>query len=112
MQVKGASQSSQLADFASDRDVYSEDCMRQITIPIGGMSCGGCVSTVRSALRALPGVRVDAVTAGSATVSYVEARTSPAAIAKAIRGAGYEPFVAAAAARSSCCGSGGGCCGG
>ena len=88
--------------------------MRQITIPIGGMSCGGCVSTIRSALRAVPGVRVDAVTAGSATVSYAEARTSPAAIAKAIRDAGYEPFVAAApaAARSSCCGGTGGCCGG
>ena len=88
--------------------------MRQMTIPIGGMSCGGCVSTIRSALRAVPGVRVDAVTAGSATVSYVEARTSPAAIAKAIHDAGYEPFVAAAptAARSSCCGGTGGCCGG
>ena len=63
--------------------------MRQVTMTIGGMSCGGCVSSVHAALRALPGVRVDAVTVGSATVSYDESRTNKAAIAHALQDAGY-----------------------
>ena len=65
--------------------------MQQLTTSISGMSCGGCVSNVRKALESLPGVHVDAASVGSATVSYDEARTTPAAIAQAIRDAGYEP---------------------
>lgn len=83
--------------------------MQQVTIGIAGMSCGGCVSTVRKALDALPGTRVDAVTVGSATVSYDAAQTTPAAIAQVVRDAGYEPIkagepVATGAAGGSCCG--------
>ena len=70
--------------------------MKQVTVAIAGMSCGGCVNNVRTALAAVPGTRVDAVAVGSATVSYDATRTTPAAIEKAIRGAGYEPLAAAA----------------
>ena len=79
--------------------------MRQVTMTIGGMSCGGCVSSVHAALRALPGVRVDAVNVGSATVSYDESRTNKAAIAHALHDAGYEPLAAPAELTT-----GGGCC--
>ena len=87
--------------------------MQHLKVTIDGMSCGGCVSTVEKALRAVPGIRVDAVDVGSATVSYDATRTTPAAIAQAITSAGYEPhssgtstFAAAPRAMS------GGCCSG
>ncbi|MEP7383143.1 MAG: heavy-metal-associated domain-containing protein [Gemmatimonadota bacterium] len=81
--------------------------MQQATLGISGMSCGGCVSTVRKALDTVPGIRVDAVTVGSATVSYDESQTTPAAIAQVIRDAGYEPITAGAPVTA---GAGGGCC--
>lgn len=68
--------------------------MQQVTIGISGMSCGGCVSSVRKALEAVPGTHVDAVTVGSATVSYDASPTTSAAIDHAIRDAGYEPIAA------------------
>jgi copper chaperone len=86
--------------------------MEQITLAISGMSCGGCVSKVSSAIAAIPGAQVDAVTVGSATVSYDDARTTPAVIAQSIRDAGYEigaggtSALAGAGART-----GRGCCG-
>ena len=87
--------------------------MQRLTMSIGGMSCGGCVTSVRAALRAIPGVRVDDLSVGSATVTYDESRTSAAAIARTIQDAGYEPFVATRSARKSgCCGGSGQACGG
>ena len=56
---------------------------------IDGMSCGHCVRAVRNALEALPGVTVEEVNVGSATV---EADGSPAtidAIKAAVDDAGY-----------------------
>ena len=87
--------------------------MQQFKMTIDGMSCGGCVSTVEKALRAVPGIRVDAVNVGSATVSYDATRTTPAAIAQAVTDAGYEPLdagtpVTAGASRATS----GGCCSG
>ena len=58
--------------------------MQQTTMAIAGMSCGGCVSAVQKALRAVPGARVDDVTVGSATVSYDASLTNPAALAQAV----------------------------
>jgi copper chaperone CopZ len=69
--------------------------MQQTTIAIAGMSCGGCVRTVGKALGAVAGARVEDVTAGSATVSYVASRTNPAALAHSVRDAGYRPLTAA-----------------
>ena len=87
--------------------------MQHLTMAISGMSCGGCVSTVRKALDAVPGAHADAVAVGSATISYDEQRTTPEAIAKAVRGSGYEPLAAwapNAASKAAGAHKGGGCC--
>ena len=88
--------------------------MRHITMPIAGMSCGSCVRTVAKALSAVPGVRVEAVTVGSATLTYDPKRTTPAAIAEAVQRAGYQPAPAGTRVpvAGGCCGGGSvGCCG-
>jgi copper chaperone len=56
------------------------------------MSCGGCVASVTRVLRALPGVSDATVSlhAGTAQVSFDEARTDQTALRAAIEGAGYE----------------------
>jgi len=92
--------------------------MRQITMDISGMSCGGCVSAVGKALLAIPGTRVDAIAVGSATVSYDPSRTTPGKIAQTIRDAGYQPVITdarvaanpPAATASGCCGGRAGGC--
>jgi copper chaperone CopZ len=88
--------------------VPKEKSMQHV-IGISGMSCGSCVNAVRKALDSVPGVHVDAVTVGSATVSYDASEATAAAIDKAIRDAGYEPItegvpVAAGAAGGCRCG--------
>ena len=68
--------------------------MQRISISIAGMSCGGCVTNVRNALVRIPGVQVERVTVGSATVAYDPAVTSPEALRAAITRAGYKPLAA------------------
>ncbi|MEO8451613.1 MAG: heavy-metal-associated domain-containing protein [Gemmatimonadota bacterium] len=68
--------------------------MQRISIPIAGMSCGGCVAGVRKALTQLPGVQVEEVKIGVATVTFDPAVTSPEALRAAIVGAGYQPKAA------------------
>lgn len=68
--------------------------MQRISISIAGMSCGGCVTNVRNALVRIPGVQVERVTVGSATVAYDPAVTSPEALRAAIARAGYKPLAA------------------
>ncbi len=64
--------------------------MTQQVIEIGGMTCGHCMSRVRDALSALPGVTVDRMKVGQATVTFDEAATDAATIEKAIEDAGYD----------------------
>jgi copper chaperone len=61
------------------------------TLAIGGMSCTHCVRAVHTALADLPGTHIERVDVGSATVRYDPAQTTPAAIAEAVRDAGYDP---------------------
>jgi copper chaperone CopZ len=68
--------------------------MERMSIPIGGMSCGGCVNNVRNALARLPGVQVDQVKVGSATLAYDPALVTPEAIREAVTRAGYQPLAA------------------
>ncbi len=65
--------------------------MANITLTVKGMSCGGCVRHVETALKKVPGVGTVAVdlAAGKATVEFDGAKTTPEALAKAVTAAGY-----------------------
>lgn len=68
--------------------------MQRISIPIAGMSCGGCIANVRNALTHLPGVQIEEVKVGAATVSFDPGVTSAEAVRAAITQAGYQPKAA------------------
>ena len=63
--------------------------MQTTSLAIDGMSCGHCVAHVRKALAAIPGVQVDDVGIGSATIHHTAGAPSADDIAKAVRSAGY-----------------------
>ena len=65
--------------------------MDRMTMQIDGMSCMHCVNAVREALAELPGVDVERVDVGSATVAYDPAQTPKNELLDAVRDAGYEP---------------------
>lgn len=65
--------------------------MERVTIEIDGMSCGHCVAAVGRALRAVPGVDVERVAIGSATIAYDPGTVSLDRIRAAVRGEGYVP---------------------
>ena len=52
------------------------------------------MSNVRTALAGIPGVQVEQVNVGSATVAYEPAIITPDAIRAAIAKAGYQPLAA------------------
>ena len=58
---------------------------------VTGMTCGGCISNVTQALKAIPGVGDVTVSlpAGEATVQYDEHQTVPEQLKSAVKGAGY-----------------------
>ena len=64
--------------------------METMTMRIDGMSCAHCVKAVRDALTDLPGVQVERVDVGSATVRIDPAVTRRDQVAEAVRDAGYE----------------------
>ena len=66
--------------------------MEEVSLKIAGMSCGGCVTSVRNALARLPGVQVRQVEVGSATVAYDPSLSTPEAIRSAVVKAGFEPL--------------------
>ena len=63
--------------------------METLSLTVGGMSCNHCVARVSKALSALPGVKVDDVSIGSARVTYDPAVVSAAQIAGVLDAAGY-----------------------
>lgn len=63
--------------------------MDRITMTIGGMSCGHCVSAVKGALAGVEGVQVEQVAVGRAVVSFDPASTSAERIAQAVADEGY-----------------------
>ena len=67
-----------------------EGQMERISIQIAGMSCGGCVNSVRNALARIPGVQVDQVKIGTATVAYDPMMTDPERVRAAIEKAGFK----------------------
>lgn len=68
--------------------------MERLHLTIEGMSCEHCVRAVRGRLERTDGVKVDAVTVGSAVLDYDPAKTSIDDIEEAIADEGYTAFVA------------------
>jgi copper chaperone len=64
--------------------------MDSATIRISGMSCGHCVAAVRKALVSVPGVTVQDVSIGSATIEINPDVGTLAAAESAIDAAGYD----------------------
>lgn len=64
--------------------------MQQLTLEIGGMSCGHCVKAVNTALATIDGVTIEQVAIGSATLTFDPARTAAEQIAQAIEDEGYQ----------------------
>ena len=54
-----------------------EVAMQTLNIPITGMSCGGCVENVRTALSSISGVTDAQVKVGAATVTFDPGRRAP-----------------------------------
>ncbi|HEY5545598.1 MAG TPA: cation transporter [Gemmatimonadaceae bacterium] len=68
---------------------------KQLKLDVSGMSCGHCVHAVREALGTVPGVTVEEVQIGSATVSLDEDKATVGTLLDAISDAGYEASEAA-----------------
>ena len=77
---------------------------------VTGMTCGGCVSKIEGALRAVPGVSSATVSLANheATVQFSEEQTSHEQLQSAIEKAGYgvqtSGLAAAAPVKGGCCG--------
>jgi copper chaperone len=69
--------------------------VKQLKLEVSGMSCGHCVGAVREALAAVPGVKVDQVNIGSASVTFDETKTTVSDLVDAVSDAGYEATEAA-----------------
>ena len=84
--------------------------MQTELLKVTGMTCGGCISNVTHALKAVSGVSDVNVSlsAGEATVKFDERLTSPEQLKSAVTGAGYGVDRTNAAHSHK---SKGGCCG-
>ena len=69
--------------------------MKHLKLEVAGMSCGHCVKAVQDALGSVPGVKVEAVQVGSASVSYDEGKATVGDLIDAVYNAGYEANEAA-----------------
>ena len=84
--------------------------MHTDNLKVTGMTCGGCVSTIEGALRAVPGVSSANVSLANheASVQFDEGQTSHEQLQLAIEKAGYGVqtvgLAAAAPAQGGCCG--------
>ncbi len=65
--------------------------MQTELLKVTGMTCGGCISNITHALKAIPGVGdvTVSLSAGEATVQYDEQLTSPDQLKSAVKEAGY-----------------------
>ena len=64
--------------------------MEPVTVTISGMSCGHCVTAVTKALSALPGVSVQNVEVGSASVLIEPGVGALSSVESAIHAAGFD----------------------
>ena len=63
--------------------------MQTLSLEISGMSCGHCVGAVKTALEGVPGVAVEQVRIGSATVQVDSTAVTVDRISAAIADAGF-----------------------
>jgi copper chaperone len=75
--------SSAAADAAESR------ASQRLDLAVAGMTCGHCVRAVSNALNGLPGVEVDDVRIGRASVRLEPKTVLPAALIEVLREAGY-----------------------
>jgi len=68
--------------------------MERVELTIEGMTCEHCVRAVRGRLERTPGVKVEDVQVGSATLQFDAATTSLDDVEEAIADEGYTAFVA------------------
>ena len=64
--------------------------MPRTTLAIDGMHCAHCLSAVRGALNATPGVRVEDVQLGRVTIDLDPQQVTLGAVLDALDEAGYE----------------------
>lgn len=66
--------------------------MEKVLLKVNGMTCGGCVRSVKNVLEAIPGVASADVSLekAQATVSYDPAQASLDKMKEAVSDAGYE----------------------
>lgn len=84
--------------------------MKTVTLKIEGMSCGGCVQKVKTALGTLPGTRVEEVTVGSARFAIDPSTGSEKAALAALSKVGFNARLAEQPVNGTSS-AGGGCCG-
>jgi copper chaperone len=70
-----------------------EQTMKTATLHIEGMSCGHCLNAVNRALSSIPGVALESVQIGRASVRYDEQNVTPEALREAVADAGYRATV-------------------
>ncbi len=66
--------------------------MASVTVPVEGMTCGGCVASVTRALERLDGVKAARVSLadGAAEVEYDPERVATDRLVQAVRDAGFD----------------------
>lgn len=64
--------------------------MSKLTLEISGMSCGHCVGRVTQALAGVPGVQVEQVEVGKASLSWQPEQSSEEALRQAIDDVGFK----------------------
>ncbi len=72
--------------------------MKHVRIKVNGMTCGGCVSSVRRALEKVEGVESAVVDLkeASAEIFFDDTFVDPRSLARAVEGAGYQPDMTSA----------------
>ncbi len=61
----------------------------EMTVVIGGMSCGGCVNSLTRVLTAVPGIEPLQIEVGKARLKVDAEVATPAVIAAAVERAGF-----------------------
>lgn len=64
--------------------------METLRLSIQGMSCGGCVGKVTTALKSVPGTTVETVAVGSARFKFDPKKTTESVLIAAVNNLGFK----------------------